>query len=303
MKKILLIVLIGSTVLLAGCNRSGFVYVEGKINIVATTTMIGDLVQELGGDMVSVTTMMGVGVDPHLYQPKPSDTNALLKADLVIINGLHLEGQLGEVLTQLDENRVLVIGDHIPTELLITADDGSIDPHIWFDVSIWIYAAEIVTDKLIELDTENKSAFENRLNAYRMELEALHQYILERSAELTPEQRVLVTAHDAFGYFGLAYGFDVHAIQGISTEGEASVSDIQALAELVKELNVKAIFIESTVPEFTVNSVIQTAQALGHTIVIGGELYSDSLGDLEHGTETYIKTMRSNIDKIINALK
>jgi len=303
MKKLLIITVLGFTLVMGGCTESSYNYVEGKINIIATTTMIGDLANEIGGDLVSVTTMMGVGVDPHMYQPTARDTSALLAADLVIMNGLHLEGQMGEVLEQLDANKLLVIGDNIPTEYLLLDEDNAIDPHIWFDVELWMIAAEVVANKLIALDSDNKTIFENRLETYLTELSALHNYILARAAELTDEQRVLITAHDAFNYFGNAYGFSVYAVQGISTEYEASVADIQTLAQLVVENNVSAIFIESTVPEFTVNSVIEAAAALGHAVVIGGELYSDSLGDISRGTNSYIKTMRHNINVIVSALK
>lgn len=303
MKKILLILSLALAFLLVSCGKNTYTYVEGKVNIVATTTMLGDLSKEIGGDFVSVTTLMSVGVDPHNYEPRPSDTKALDKADLVITNGLHLEAQMGKVLENLPKSKVLVIGEHIDQNRLLKDENGAIDPHIWFDISLWEIAANALGNRLISSDSANKDAYQTRLTTYLKELSDLEDYVVNRVSELTPSQRKLVTAHDAFQYFSNAYGFSVHAIQGISTESEASVADIQALAKLVKEENVKAVFIESSIPQHTIQSVINAAKNLGHTVTIGGELYSDSLGDSASGSETYIKTIKKNVDTIVNALK
>lgn len=303
MKKIILVIVVAVTFLLTSCSAKNYTYVEGKINIVATTTMIGDLANQVGGDFVSVTTLMSVGVDPHLYQPKASDTTALLKADLIIINGLHLEGQMGEVLENVDASKLLIIGDYLNKDELIHIDKDTVDPHIWFNVLNWKLASAAVTKKLIEMDSDNTTSYQTMGDNYLVELEELHQYVLSKVAELEESQRVLVTAHDAFNYFGQTYGFDVYAIQGISTESEASVNDISSLAKLVKKLDVKAIFVESSISKATINSVIEASELLGHSLIIGGELYSDSLGDVEHDSETYIKTVKNNVDTIVDALK
>ncbi len=292
-----------SSAVLCSCTKSeGYIYVEGKVNIVATTTMIGDLAKEVGGDFVSVTTLMNVGVDPHSYQPKPSDAAALNKADLVILNGLHLEAQMGTVISRIGD-KVLVIGDAIGENKLLKGEDGAVDPHIWFDVNLWKSAAGAVGNKLKSVDAENEQAYQTRTETYLNELDVLNQYVQGKVSELSAKKRILVTAHDAFRYYANAYGFEVYAIQGISTETEASATDIQDLANLVVGLKVKAIFIESSVPQETVQSVINAASARGHTVIIGGELFSDSLGDSASSAETYIKTIRKNTDTIVNALK
>lgn len=303
MKKILLTISVILAVISLSACQNGYQYIEGKVNIVATTTMLGDASEVLGGDEVYVKTLMNTGVDPHLYQPKASDTTALQKADLIIVNGLHLEGQMGEVLEKIDQEKILIVGDFIPEEHLLYADKDTMDPHIWFNVSLWKIVASTITDKLIDLDEDNTEHYEGLGQAYQDDLTDLHAYVLNRVSELSEDKRVLVTAHDAFNYFGNAYGFEVHAIQGISTESEASVNDIKNLANLVKDLDVKAIFVESSISQATINSVIEASESIGHTLVIGGELYSDSLGDESNNTDTYIKTFKSNVDTIVDALK
>mgnify|MGYP000651596953 CR=1 FL=1 len=202
-----------------------------------------------------------------------------------------------------DDSKLITLGDYLPEENILREDANTEDPHIWFNVLNWKIAAEALMNKLKDIDSSNSSAYDTTGNAYMLELDDLHQYVLDKVSELAEEERVLVTAHDAFNYFGNTYGFDVYAIQGISTESEPSVSDIQDLAILVKDLDVNAIFVESSVPEATINSVIEAAAQLDHTLVVGGELYSDSLGDSDHITETYILTVNSNVDTIVDALK
>lgn len=287
--------------LLGGC-ASHFTYEEGKVNIVATTTMLGDLVKTIGGDRVNVKTLMGVGVNPHSYQSKASDTTAIQKADLVIVGGLHLEGRMGQVLSYLDPGKLLITGDSIPGENLIYVDGGAVDPHIWFDVRNWIDVAGAVIGKLSEYDEDHAAVYESLGVQYITELTVLDDYVRAKALELPENKRILVTAHDAFNYFGRAYGFSVHSIQGISTESEASIRDIQNLARLVKELDVKAIFVESSVPQATINSVIEASGSLGHHLTIGGELFSDSLGDGSQNAETYIKMVTYNINTIVEAL-
>ncbi|MDY0276602.1 MAG: zinc ABC transporter substrate-binding protein [Acholeplasma sp.] len=304
MKRILMLLVIAfAAITLVSCNKNDYEYIEGRVNIVATTTMLGDLSKELGGDYVNVKTLMNVGVDPHNYEPRPSDSTALKKADLVVVSGLHLEAKMGEVLENLPNDKVIVVGNSIPTDKLLKDENNATDPHFWFDISLWKLAANALSTKLIAVDNTNKEAYKTRLETYLYELDVLEQYVFDRVSSLEESKRKLVTAHDAFQYFANAYGFEVHAIQGISTESEASAKDIQDLANLVKNLNVKAVFIESSIPEATIRSVIDAAKALGHTVTVGGELFSDSLGDSASAAETYIKTIRKNIDTIVNALK
>ncbi|HHX00425.1 MAG TPA: zinc ABC transporter solute-binding protein [Acholeplasmataceae bacterium] len=305
MKKVILYVLGLFMILnLIGCKRiEGYKYIDGKVNIVATTTMLGDLAKEVGGEHVSVTTLMAVGVDPHSYVPRPSATNSVSKADLVIINGLFLEAQMGKVISTINDEKLLVIGDYFEESQLLKDEDGALDPHVWFDVENWKVATNALYNKLVSIDGDNKTYYENRVKTYLDELTKLDNYVIDKVKELPEEKRILVTAHDAFSYFGKAYGFEVYAIQGISTETEASAKDIQDLANLVVDLKVKAIFVESSVPENTINSVINAAKAKEHDVVVGGELFSDSLGDEISGADTYLKMVKKNVDTIVNNLK
>ncbi|MFA6678244.1 MAG: zinc ABC transporter substrate-binding protein [Acholeplasmatales bacterium] len=304
MKKFLILNLILILALsLSSCRRSvPFKYVEGKVNVVATTTMIGDLLSEIGKEHVSVTTVMNVGVDPHSFIPRPSVTRAISKADLVVTNGLNLEAKLGKVLHVLDD-KLLELGSFVPEESLIKDENGEIDPHFWFDVNLWTIAAEALTNRLILMDEENELDYLNNFNKYKEKLILLDEYIKEEVLLIEEEKRVLITAHDAFSYFGKAYGFNVLSIQGISTESEASAKDIKDLANLIVDNNVKAIYLESSIPETTIKSLIDAVKVMGHNVIIGGTLYSDSLGEEGSGAENYLDMVRHNIDTIIGGLK
>ena len=287
---------------LFSCNRRiGFKYVEGKVNIVATTTMIGDLAFEIGKENVSVTTLMQIGVDPHSFVPRPSVTKAIKEADLVLTNGLNLEAKMGKVLQVLDD-KLIELGNFLPEEDLIKDEYGEIEPHIWFDVNNWIIISEVLKDKLVELDSGNKEAYLKNYNAYKEKLNQLDEYVINKADTLDKEKRILITAHDAFSYFGRRYDFEVLSIQGISTETEASAKDIKDLATLIVEKKVKAIFLESSIPENTIKSVIDAAKARGHNVVIGGTLYGDSLGNINSGADTYINMVKRNIDIIVESL-
>lgn len=304
MKKFLILNLILILALsLSSCRRSvPFKYVEGKVNVVATTTMIGDLLSEIGKEHVSVTTVMNVGVDPHSFIPRPSVTRAISKADLVVTNGLNLEAKMGKVLHVLDD-KLLELGSFVPEDSLIKDENGEIDPHFWFDVNLWTIAAEALTNRLILMDEENELDYLNNFNKYKEKLILLDEYIKEEVLLIEEEKRVLITAHDAFSYFGKAYGFNVLSIQGISTESEASAKDIKDLANLIVDNNVKAIYLESSIPETTIKSLIDAVKVMGHNVIIGGTLYSDSLGEEGSGAENYLDMVRHNIDTIIGGLK
>lgn len=279
------------------------------IQVVATTTMLADLAREIGGDRVDVTGLMGPGIDPHLYQPSAGDVNVMQGADIVVYNGLDLEGRMSDIFANLDNMTdgpyVVSVEDHIDhSKLLDWEDDNGIyDPHVWFDVTLWSDVAVIVADGFSEADPENESLYQANLESYQIELDEADTYIRERAEELEPQQRVLVTAHDAFQYFGHAYGFEVHGLQGLSTESEAGTADISEMADLIVDLEVKAIFIESSVPTRTIEALQDAVVSRGFDVEIGGELYSDSLGDEEAGTESYIETVKANIDTIVDALK
>lgn len=297
---------------IAGCTKkddtqSSSTKEDGKMKVVATTTMLADLSQIIGGDRVEVSGLMGAGIDPHLYQASAGDVTLMQEADVVVYNGLHLEGKMGEIFEQLsgqDKNVISLESGLDESKLLAAEDEESVhDPHIWFDVMIWKDAAKIVADGLTAADPEGKEMYEANLDAYLSELDAVDQYIKDRVSEIPQESRVLVTAHDAFRYFGRAYGIEVRGLQGISTEAEAGTNDVSSLADFIAEKKIKAVFVESSVPTKTVEALQSAVKAKGFEVGIGGELYSDSLGDpgTEHGT--YVGTMKANIDTIVDALK
>lgn len=304
MKKTLIFLVVAMLLSALGACRAGYDYIEGKVNIVATSTMLGDLSKQIGGEHVSVTTLMGVGVDPHLYSPKASDTHALDRSDFIVFNGLHFEGKMVDILEVLSEDKPYLDAGETLSDgggTLLFDDKGNIDPHIWFDVENWIVVAEGLAGKLMDHDSENASYYEVRRDDYVNALEDLNDWTHDRVDELSADQRILITAHDAFGYFAEAYAFEVEAIQGISTESEASISDINRLVDLVIAHEVKAIFIENSVPQKTVDSVIASAKDRDYTLVIGGELYSDSLGD---GADAeYVNAFKTNVNRIVDALK
>ena len=295
-----LLVLVGF--MLSACNFDS--EKDDRLYVVATTSMLGDLVHQIGGEEVHLKTLMGPGVDPHLYELKPSDVQALNKADVIIVNGLNLEGKMVDTIENLKQRgkNVVIVGEHIEASRLIV-EDGVYDPHIWFDIDLWKEVAKVVGEELKLSDEANTDHYDNGLINYIKELDDLKAFVMDKVSELPEDKRILVTAHDAFTYFGRAYGFEVHAIQGIATDEEPSVRDIEELAILVTELQVKAIFFESSIPEDTIRSVIENAKSKGWNVVVGGELYSDALGDVENDTETYVKTVKHNVTTIVDALK
>lgn len=306
MKGLLCIIFVLMLVL-SGCGQSMSKTGKNTLNVVTTTTMLADLSRVIGGAYVSVNGLMGPGIDPHLYQASAGDVKLLQKADVVVYNGLHLEGKMGEIFETLSAqgHAVICIEEGIDkSKLLKWEGGGSVhDPHIWFDVSLWKDAAKIVADGLSEADPDHASSYEENLNDYLGELDAADTYIRSRVSEVPEERRVLVTAHDAFNYFGKAYGFEVRGLQGISTDAEAGTADVSALANLILERKIKAIFVESSVSPKTIEALQAAVKAKGLNVEIGGELYSDSLGGEGSGAESYILTVRANIDIIVEALK
>jgi manganese/zinc/iron transport system substrate-binding protein len=296
-------------VLLAGCAQlpvnAGAD--DGTLNIVATTTMLADLTSIIGGGHVTVNGLMGPGIDPHLYQASAGDVELMQKSDVVVYNGLHLEGKMGEIFESLTGQGYVVIcvEDGLDEAKLLSWEGGGsvYDPHIWFDVSLWKDAAKHIKDGLAKADPDHAADYEANLENYLTQLDELDAYIRGRVSEVPEAQRVLVTAHDAFNYFGRAYGFEVRGLQGISTDAEAGTADVSALAEFIVTRQIKAIFVESSVPPKTIEALQAAVNAKGFDVAIGGELYSDSLGGENSGAESYILTVRANIDTIVNALK
>lgn len=279
-----------------------------KKKIVSTSTMLTDLVKQIGGDEFEVEGMMKAGVDPHLYKPTAGDVEKLEKSDGIVVNGLHLEGQMGEILQSLEKQNknVIVASKEIPSGDLLPWEEegaGPNDPHIWFSVKNWKLAAKTVADGLKKVDNSKAEIIDKNLAKYEKELDELSVYITNKIKELPENQKVLVTAHDAFNYFAKEFGFKVEAIQGISTESEASAGDIKKLADYLVETKINAVFVESSVPKKTIESLVESCKAKGHEVKIGGELYSDSLGDENSKENTYISMYKYNIDTIVDALK
>lgn len=277
----------------------------GPKKVVATTGMIADTARNIAGERATVTALMGEGVDPHLYKATPGDMRLLADADLILYNGLHLEGRLGDVLVRMARRVPTVqVTDTIPEDLLHEPPEfaGHYDPHVWFDVRLWKIVAGRIAAALGEIDPEGRDHYRSRLEEYSRTLDELHRWAGERFASIPPERRVLVTAHDAFGYLGSAYGLRVMAIQGISTDSEASIKDINHLVDTVVELKVPAVFVETSVPRKTIEALVEGARARGHRLVIGGELFSDALGRAGTPEGTYVGMIRHNVNTIVAAL-
>jgi len=327
-KKIILIfVTILSIGLLVGCanpkkDYRNFLEAE-EIKIVATTSLISDMVRNIGGNKVVVHQLMKPGVDPHSYIPTKLDIDYLLSAEVVIFSGMHLEAQTSEALRKVANRDVLVIeaanvlvqkhennNEDGVTLLSWTGEnheghnhgDLLYDPHFWFNVDYWIIVSRYITNELQRLYPQHENYFELRYQSYLVELNALNTYLESRISEVPVEKRVLLTAHDAFGYFGERYGFSVNAVLGVSTEDEASTKDIENLVSLAIEKNVEVVFIESSVPQKTINAIIESARIKNHTIRLGGELFSDALGNPDGKGSTYIDMLRDNIDMIVDAI-
>jgi manganese/zinc/iron transport system substrate-binding protein len=278
---------------------------DGRLNVVATTGQVGDLALRVGGDRVRVTTLMGPGIDPHLYKASAGDLERLLAADLVLSSGLHLEAKMGEVLERMDGGRKsLAVTAAIPESLLLAPPEfsGAHDPHVWFDIPLWLHAVDAVRDALIAKDPANAAGYQERAATYRTELAALDAEVRAAIASIPAERRVLITAHDAFNYFGRAYGLEVRGLQGISTVAEAGTGDVQALAAFIAERRIPALFVESSVSPKAIEAVLAAVRARGFEVAMGGSLYSDALGDTGTPTGSYPGMIRHNVATIVAAL-
>jgi manganese/zinc/iron transport system substrate-binding protein len=276
------------------------------LRVLATTGMVADLVRRVGGPAVSVTAMMGPGVDPHLYKASESDIRRMSEADLLFYSGLHLEGKLTEVFEQMASRgkAAVALADGLPAARLLPIEPGSDtwDPHVWFDVSLWAETTGTVAAALGAAAPAYGDLFATRAEMVREELLALHESIRMRFEAIPEERRILVTAHDAFGYFGRAYGLSVLAVQGVSTATEAGAGDIQRLAAVLAERRIPALFLESSVAPGIVHAVQAAVRSRGWTVRLGGELYSDAMGPEGSGAETYAGMLDHNVETIVSAL-
>ncbi|APH03969.1 metal ABC transporter solute-binding protein, Zn/Mn family [Bacillus weihaiensis] len=278
---------------------------NGLIKVTTTTGQVADIVKNVGGDKVEVASLMGPGVDPHLYQASQGDIKKLNDAEIILYNGLHLEGKMEEIFEKMSEDKPTVaVADDIPEDMLLGADDSNAhDPHVWFDIPAWLYAVDVVKEQLSELSPENKELFEENAEKYRKELEEVHAYAQEQIETIPEESRVLVTAHDAFKYFGHAYGLEVMGLQGLSTDSEYGLKDVQSLVDTLVDRKIKAVFIESSISEKSINAVVEGAKKENHEVVIGGELFSDAMGEEGTNEGTYVGMFKHNIDTIVSSLK
>lgn len=278
---------------------------DGTLNIVTTTGMITDIAENIAGDHAQVDGLMGAGIDPHLYVASESDVTLLQEANIIFHNGLFLEAQMETIFEQLAERKTVVaVASMVDESELLPweAYEDAFDPHIWFDVTLWMRAAETVRDTLVEVDPDHAADYEANATAYLETLTSLDAYVREQAERVPAEQRILVTAHDAFHYFGRAYGFDVRGLQGISTASEAGTADVQALADFIVEKQLPAIFVESSVPVRTIEALQAAVEAKGFEVAIGGELFSDAMGNPGTPEGTYDGMVRHNIDTIVGAL-
>ena len=280
---------------------------DSKIRIVATTSIVADLVTQVGGDHVHVDALMGPGVDPHLFKASARDVSILAAADVVVYNGLHLEGKMGDLFKEMQGRgtpTIAVAELGVPDSLLRASElfQGNYDPHVWFDVALWKLCARSLALELARLDSVHTYAYLDRGARYAEQLQQVEEYVHEKVSQLPEEQRILVTSHDAFGYFGRAYGFDVRGLQGISTAAEAGTADVQSLAELVASRQIPAMFIESSVSPRGIEAVREAVRARGFEVRIGGTLYGDALGAPNSMAATYGSMVRHNVDTIVDAL-
>lgn len=290
-----------------GCDgkRQPDAATTGKLTVVTTIGMITDIVRNVGGAHVEVIGLMGPGVDPHLYKATAGDVARLTSAKLIFYNGLHLESKMGEILAKMTGNtKTVAVTDDVDKAHLLTPPEfeGQHDPHVWFDVTLWMKAVEKVRDTLTESDPGHQADYQANAERYLAELAELHRYVKTQAEKVPSEHRVLVTAHDAFNYFGKSYGFEVRGLQGISTTTEAGIADIQELATFIAERRIPAIFVESSVSSRSIEAVKAAVQSKGFNIKIGGQLYSDAMGSDGTPEGTYIGMVRHNIDTIVAAL-
>ncbi len=306
--KLLIVIILGG-LLVAGCGvqKGGDKTVDsGRLKIVCTTGMTADLARNVAGDKAEVTGLMGPGVDPHLYKASQGDVQKLAGADIVFYNGLHLEGKMTEILEKMSrKKRVVPVSRDIPREKLVKLrqTEDAYDPHIWFDVSLWAETLDLVAGELKHLDGENGAYYSGKASEYRRELKELHLWVRDQISSIPVQHRALVTAHDAFSYFGRAYGIEVVGLQGISTVAEYGVNDVTRLVDLIVARRIRAIFLESSVPQRSLNAVNEGARARGFEVEIGGTLFSDAMGAPDSGADNYLGMVRANVNTIVSALK
>ena len=293
---------------LVSCGRAPASEGDGveRLEVLCTTSMVGDAARRVAGEHARVETLLGEGVDPHLYRPTRSDIARLMASDVVFYNGLLLEGKMTDALVRAATGgrRVYAVTELIPESDLLEPESmsGHFDPHVWMDPLSWVRAVEVVRDALVESDPAHAEAYRANASAYIGEIEALHSYCAGILGTVPEDRRVIVTAHDAFNYFGRRYGFEVVGIQGISTESEAGVRDIEGLVDMIVERGAPAVFVETTVADRNVKALIAGCRARGHAVEIGGSLFSDAMGPPGTYEGTYLGMIDHNATTVARAL-
>lgn len=278
---------------------------QRQINVVATTGMIGDAVRKVGGERVSVVTLMGPGVDPHLYKASEGDVSRMSRADMIFYNGLHLEGKMAEIFAKMQQRiKTVAVTDRIERARLDSppAFAGNYDPHVWFDVTLWMEAVRHIAESLAAFDPTHAGIYQNNAARYLSSLDSLNAYVRSEIEKIPADRRVLITAHDAFHYFGRAYGLEVHGLQGISTASETGTADVQELAEFIVERQIPAIFVETSVPPRYIEALRAAVKSRRFDVKIGGSLFSDAMGDPGTPQGVYLGMVRHNVDTIVGAL-
>lgn len=303
-----ILIIFSAVLFIAGCSNKSNDSIgnEQKPLVVTTTGQIADAVKEIAGDHVIVKSLMGPGVDPHLYKATQGDLQTLQEADIIFYNGLELEGKMSDIFEKMKEEKTVhAIGDAIPKNQILRNElhPELSDPHIWFDIEVWQQAVKEVTKTLVAEIPDNQDEFIKNEEVYFQKLNDLSKWADQRISEIPKEQRILVTAHDAFNYFGRSHGMEVRGLQGLSTDSEYGLKDIQNIVDFLVDQNIKAVFIESSVSDKAMKAVIEGAKEKGHSIQIGGELFSDAMG--AEGTEegTYIGMYKHNVNTIVDSLK
>lgn len=278
-----------------------------KIRVATTVGMVADIARNIGGERVQVTSLMGPGTDPHYYKATAGDVRVLDNADVIFYGGLELEGRMTEIFEKIAQNGkpTVPVSRDVPLGLLRQPREfkGRYDPHLWFDVTLWQRCAKTVAAELAKMDPQSAALYQKNAVAYDAALSKLHQYVQSQIATLPKNRRVLITAHDAFGYFGRQYGVEVRGLQGTSTTAEAGARDVQDLARVIADRKIKAIFVESSVPRNTIEAVQKAVGARGWDVAIGGQLFSDAMGADGTPEGTYVGMVRHNVDTIVKALK
>lgn len=277
---------------------------QDKITILTTTGIIADGIREIVKDEANVIALMGAGVDPHLYKPSQGDIRKIASADIIIHNGNHLEGRMARLFNNLKKRKtVWSMAEGIPKNKMrqLSESEDLLDPHFWLDPELWISGMENIVNQLEQYNIPN---VRQNWNQYRAKIENIHQEFLSKLEKKLPQpKRILITTHDAFFYFGEAYQFNVRSLQGISTSAEYSIKDISNLVNFMVKNEVKAVFVENSVSHKNIEKVIRLAKKRGLEVTLGGELYSDALGDKKSGVDTYIRMLEHNFETIFTALK